>query len=287
MRSTPDDETKDFHVQSPTVNPADLMLKISAIRKALTRADVVAKKRADESNFEFFARIALTASTLGETLFRKKDDANEAKIAAWLGIISEKATQKVLASPRTYEHISLKNLKDFSRLSLDEKSLPRLAGELYGTFGIVLIVEQGFTSMKLDGGAFCLPSGNPVVAISLRFRRYDSFWFTLMHELSHVSLHYEHLATPILDDLEDANQGALELEANRVAASTFVAPEHARRLFRQGTQLGPAELRRAAEEIGVHPAILAGQYANYTRNFAALSEIVNFLDVRSVFKDAE
>ena len=46
--------------------------------------------------------------------------------------------------------------------------------------------------------------------MSLRFARYDQFWFTLMHELSHICLHIDLLDSPIIDSLYDSEDNPIE-----------------------------------------------------------------------------
>ena len=43
----------------------------------------------------------------------------------------------------------------------------------------------------LDGAAIKLDDGRPVIGMTLRYDRIDNFWYTLLHELSHVGLHLD------------------------------------------------------------------------------------------------
>ncbi len=38
--------------------------------------------------------------------------------------------------------------------------------------------------------------------MSLRYDRVDNFWFTLIHELSHIAKHYKEQNSIIVDDLD-------------------------------------------------------------------------------------
>ena len=55
--------------------------------------------------------------------------------------------------------------------------------------GIPLVVEPHLPQTYLDGAAFLLPAGRPVIGLTLRYDRLDNFWFVLFHELAHVVKH--------------------------------------------------------------------------------------------------
>ena len=52
--------------------------------------------------------------------------------------------------------------------------------------GVRLVVIEHLQGTKIDGACLWLGGHSPVVAISMRFDRIDSFWFGLVHELGHV-----------------------------------------------------------------------------------------------------
>ena len=43
---------------------------------------------------------------------------------------------------------------------------------------------------------------NPVIGLTLRHDRLDNFWFTLMHQLAHIVLHYNRAIGVFYDELE-------------------------------------------------------------------------------------
>src|SRR5262249_15331594 len=53
-------------------------------------------------------------------------------------------------------------------------------------YGVRFVVVEPLQSAKIDGAAFWLSDTEPVIAVSLRYDRVDAFWFTVMHELSHL-----------------------------------------------------------------------------------------------------
>jgi len=157
-----------------------------------------------------------------QVLFRKSTTSNEALYALWLSRVSNEAKERIIKQEISkFKGLTKENLKDIAKLSPDESLILELPSIL-AKQGIVLVYEQGIKSMKLDGAVFKLFTGHPVIGLSFRYSRIDNFWFTLMHELSHIVLHYEQLDTPIFDDLDEESQDIIEKQANRLAKSSFV-----------------------------------------------------------------
>lgn len=89
--------------------------------------------------------------------------------------------------------------------------IPKLLADL----GVHFVIVPHLSKTYLDGAAFYL-NDNPVIALTLRYDRIDSFWFTLMHELAHIVLGHQGCYLDDLDDLEDNDE---EKEANQQAAN--------------------------------------------------------------------
>lgn len=111
----------------------------------------------------------------------------------------------------------------------------------------------------LDGAAFYL-DGHPVVALTLRYDRIDSFWFTLMHELGHIVAGHQ---GSYLDDLGNLELTEEEAEANRLAADWLIEPEALQGFVAKHR---PRFSRKAIEEFarsqGRHPGIILGRLQN-------------------------
>lgn len=70
----------------------------------------------------------------------------------------------------------------------------------------------------VDGVVIKTDNG-PVIGMSLRYDRVDNFWFTLIHELSHIAKHYKEQNSIIVDDLDSnihQNCEKIENEANEL-----------------------------------------------------------------------
>ncbi|MDD2791401.1 MAG: ImmA/IrrE family metallo-endopeptidase [Sulfurimonas sp.] len=215
-----------------------------------------------------------------QVLFRKSRTSNEALYALWLSRVSNVAKERILKQEISkFKGLTKENLKDIAKLSPDESLILELPSIL-AKHGIVLVYEQGIKSMKLDGAVFKLFTGHPVIGLSFRYSRIDNFWFTLMHELSHIVLHYEQLDTPIFDDLDEESPDLIEKQANRLAKSSFVE-KAVWRSCKANYQTGDDVVCEFAKEVGIHPAIIAGLLQYEKKSYKIYSKIVNKTNLRN------
>ena len=216
-----------------------------------------------------------------KTLFRKNATANDALYALWLSRISEIAKIKVLTTDiHEFQRLTKEDLKEIAHYSIDESLIKELP-QILAHYGIILIYEKSIPGMKLDGVVFKLISGHPVIGISLRYPRLDHFWFTLLHELSHIVLHFEQLDNPIFDDLEQESSELIEKQANRLAKSSFVE----RSIWRNCEpkyQIGDNAIFRFAKKVNIHPAIIAGLLRYEKNNYEIYNNIIHKTDVRKL-----
>jgi HTH-type transcriptional regulator / antitoxin HigA len=137
--------------------------------------------------------------------------------------------------------------------------------------GIFLFFIQAPTNSKIDGATFKVSNDNIAIAMSLRFDRIDYFWFTLLHELSHIILHSEFLEEGILS--EEGDFSVIEAQANRLAKDAIISPASFRtlksRLFINDNHLLPD-----AQKFGIHPALIAGIIRNDTNNYTVYSDVI-------------
>ena len=119
--------------------------------------------------------------------------------------------------------VTEKLLRDIATLSYLDSG-PQLAKEFLNKCGIHVIIERHLPKTHLDGAAIKLPDGSPVVALTLRYDRLDHFWFTLFHELAHVSLHLDKNEIDVFfDDLTEVGKDKYEREADQLASDVLTA----------------------------------------------------------------
>jgi HTH-type transcriptional regulator/antitoxin HigA len=169
-------------------------------------------------------------------------------------------------SRRRFEADCIQALLAESESLHDVSRVPSLLAE----YGIRLVILRHLPKTYLDGAAFTMRR-RPVIALTLRHDRIDSFWFTLMHELAHI--HEGHKGT-FLDDLDAERVDDQEQKANRIAAKWLVPPRRLRQFMRDTRPFyARAAIERFAREIGRHPGVVLGRlqrdgevpYANLRR----------------------
>jgi len=214
-------------------------------------------------------------------LYRKKDDSSDVLVGVWLSAVRRTAGWYVAANaPPAFEGLPKPVLADLPRRFCDPATLKEIGPFLSG-FGIVLVLEEVIPGMKLDGSVFALPSGHMVVAMSLRYSRLYYFWFTLLHELAHISLHAEHLNTPIVDDLDGESDSLIEKQADRLALDSLI-PRSDWRSCPARYSNGLPEVIDFAGKMGIPPECVAGRLRFELNKYDLFAELVNRHNVREI-----
>ncbi|PKO28025.1 MAG: hypothetical protein CVU32_01700 [Betaproteobacteria bacterium HGW-Betaproteobacteria-5] len=274
-------ELNDFPVLSAATDAFELYDSFLQCEKLVR--NIPGKILGVDRDFAFFKMLKEVheARSCKQTLFRKRDDANDALLLLWLSRVKELA--KIyggLNEVPPFKGLNTTQLREFAQLSVDIGNINRL-DQILLEHGILVVFEPSIPGMKLDGAVFNLATGNPVVGLSLRYARLDNFWFTLMHELAHISKHYEMLVTPILDDLENEDEDLVELAANRVASNALISRSDWRSC-QALYSLEEADVISFASKVGVHPAIVAGRIRKDLNRHELFSRIVNEVNVREI-----
>jgi HTH-type transcriptional regulator/antitoxin HigA len=202
-------------------------------------------------------------------------------LLSWKAQITRRAKIIIDRDKVKYRPLDMSWLVDLVKLSkLDDG--PLRARELLKEHGIILIVEPHIPGMKVDGAAF-LVDQIPVIGLTLLRDALDNFWFTLLHEVGHVILHYRTgLAAGFFDDCESMQVDELEGEANQFAANMLIPAEvWARSPARIAKTASPIE--RFAEQLGISPAIAFGRVRLERRNYALFSDKIGRGKVRKQF----
>ncbi|MDD1136722.1 ImmA/IrrE family metallo-endopeptidase [Pseudomonas sp. TNT2022 ID233] len=221
----------------------------------------------------------LLSGIAGSALFRRSGADKETEVFLWLSQIQRYAEIVVSnGGVQRFNGLSREALKEISKFSLDVGNMPTISTMLW-QYGVVLIYLPQVAGMKTDGVFFKLPCGTPVIGLTLRYDRYDYFWFTLMHELAHVSIHYDQLDDPHFDCIEDLGEDILELEANQLAKESLISRSDWRSasVRRHRNQ---QELFNDAKRLSIHPAILAGFVRHDTENYTLFSSVINEISVK-------
>jgi HTH-type transcriptional regulator/antitoxin HigA len=140
--------------------------------------------------------------------------------------------------------------------------VPKVLSEM----GIRFVVIEHLPKSKIDGAALWLGEGwdKPVIALSLRYDRIDSFWHTLLHEVMHI----KHKDSYVVDVdmvaadrcLSDNKLSEIENRANTEAAEALISKEKMLSFVRRTRPFYSTEkIIQFAHVIKIHPGIIAGQ----------------------------
>lgn len=197
--------------------------------------------------------------------------ADEMALLAWRMCVVRKAREANLTRDYKAGSVTPEWLRELAKLSAFEEG-PKLAREYLSRIGITLVIESHFKRTFLDGAAM-LDNGRPIVALTLRHDRIDNFWFALLHELAHVAKHLSDASPVFIDDLDRPNPEHIESEADEMAQEALIPKDRWETAKAKETLLSEDAVA-FADEIGVHPAIVAGRLRHETKNFRLLSHLI-------------
>ncbi|OHA82747.1 MAG: hypothetical protein A3B07_01355 [Candidatus Yonathbacteria bacterium RIFCSPLOWO2_01_FULL_43_27] len=235
---------------------------------------------------DFFSSISAQpqmAMMLRKSNYRSSPLTDKRALIAWSNRVIQKAKKIKVTKKYKDGSIDLNFMQEFVKLSSQENGVI-LAQKHLKDIGIILVIEPHFSKTYLDGAAILVNKENPVIGLTLRHDRLDNFWFTLMHELAHISLHYNQDISLFYDELEIASAGLdeKEQEADELAEESL--------LPKAKWEVSPARLipssmaaNSLAKELGVHVAIIAGQIRHKGNKYIYLNKIISEAKVRSYF----
>lgn len=173
---------------------------------------------------------------------------------AWQVRVLQKAAKEKLSTNYRKGTVTLEWMQKVAKLSWSSQG-PSLAKEYLNKHGIHFIVEPHLPKTYLDGAVCFSADGNPVVALTLRHDRLDNFWFSLMHELSHIALHLDGNQSWYLDDLDALGGDQTEQEADALAKEALI-PEVT---WQSSVFADAADVRLLSEKLEISPCIIAGR----------------------------
>ncbi len=197
--------------------------------------------------------------------------------AAWAIHEAEMATPPEQFKPESLEESFLSQIAKLSPNDIG----PLEARDHLRQHGIALVVAQHLPKTYLDGAL--IYGRFPVVALTLRNDRLDSFWFTLLHELAHL-LQVCRSSRPqsFFDDLEVDSPEELEVEADSLAGEILI-PQSSWLASPASKLRSPEAVEHLASRLGVHPAIVAGRIRHESGDYRKLSRMVGQGQVRRLF----
>jgi len=222
-------------------------------------------------------------------LYRMTDNIRSARtmdkyaLMAWNAHVLMRANsirKKVKYKPGSINKEFMHNLV---QLSAKDDS-PCLAREFLKENGILLIIEPHLPKTYLDGAAIMSPN-RPIIGLTIRHDRLDNFWFCLMHELAHISLHLEGKQEIIFDNLDsEVSDNPIEIEADKLAGEALI-PESVWRTSPAHALKSPAAAKNLANKLNINVAIVAGRMRHHFKSYRILTQLVGSNQARKCFTD--
>ena len=241
-----------------------------------------AKENAEEiiRNFYKKASLNLNSEFLLRQNIRINSVADEYALKAWqIQIVIEankiKTTKKY--SKKLLNDDFFKDLRKLSSFSTG----PKLAQEFLLKFGIKLVVVKHLKKTYLDGATF-MNDNTPIIGLTLRYDRIDSFWFTLFHELAHVKLHLDENNKYFFDDLKSKTNEEKENEADEFARNSLIDKDSWNDFYKEF--LTKKDVEDFANNYNISPAIVAGRIQYERNNYRVFRNLLQTESIREMFK---
>ncbi len=204
-------------------------------------------------------------------------------IQAWILKIMAEARKIDLPVKYRQEEIDQAFVRRVAQLSIFVDG-PIKAREYLLSKGIKLVFAPHLKRTYVDGVVLLEDGTTPVIGMSLRYDRLDYFWFTLIHELSHIALkHISSAGECIVEDLElHSALDELEKETDQLAMNALIPNG----LWQESSAKRTAKLAHVidlARKADVHPAIVAGRVRHEKGNYRLLSRHVGHGKVKCLF----
>jgi HTH-type transcriptional regulator/antitoxin HigA len=205
-------------------------------------------------------------------------------LAAWSARVLAKATASCPSVQYKPGILNDEFLRKVARLSVSDTG-PLLARDFLREHGIQLVIERWLPRTYLDGAIIMTNRLRPVIGLTVRYDRIDNFWFTLMHELTHLALHLDSENDIFYDDLDiEAEDDSREREADRLAGEILI-PYDIWENSPASRLRSPQAAEHLAKQLNIHVAIVAGRMQHEFKAYQLLRNLVGNRQVRRLFPE--
>jgi HTH-type transcriptional regulator/antitoxin HigA len=150
-----------------------------------------------------------------------------------------------------------RTMKEISNLSNADGGVKKLIASLNAS-GVKFVRVSHLEKTFIDGAAF-LDGGNPVIAYTGRYDRLDNFWFTVTHEIAHITAgHISGARICRVDsidhpDLTDPKETEANIEAGKILDYPLIEKHFAGR-----QRISEKAVLAFSAENNINPAIVTG-----------------------------
>ena len=215
---------------------------------------------------------------------RAASKTDQTALLLWQAAVLKKSESQPLATTFDRSTFGSQTLRVIARLSARSDG-PLRALRALTACAISVAILPPLPGTFLDGAVMAGPSGKAVIGLTLRHDRLDSFWFTLLHELAHVALHYDQLlerGLAFVDDIEIPSEDLYEREADQLARESLI-PGSVLSQVNWNENTTQDEIVAVAVRARVHVAIAAGRWQRDHRNYKKFARLIERGTVRAMF----
>ena len=234
--------------------------------------------------FEPVGKPSLLLGMLRKTNYRFIRPMDKYALTVWSAKVVSKARKNKPVVDYKDGTVDLDFMQRVAKISSKENA-PILVQDFLRSNGIELVVEPPFAQTYLDGATIMIDKKHPIIGLTLRKDSLDNFWFSLMHELAHISLHLKENCNFFYDNLDSSDSlETKEEEADKLAREALV-PESKWRMSPAKVFPSFMAVRSLAKDLGIHIAIVAGKMRYEGDKYMYLNKIVNQEKVRKYFPE--
>ena len=235
----------------------------------------------------YFENFKSVPRFLRQSGYRTSPTTDKYALLAWTKKVISEAIKQQLQVDYSPGIVDLDYMRNITHLSIYDNG-PIRAKNYLAESGIYLIIEPHLEKTKLDGAIILIDKKHPIIGMTLRMNRLDNFWFTLLHELAHLSLHFELLVKmeyiyDELDTIKGEMLNIMEEEADYLAGEALI-PSDKWQVSAARITPNPIAIKILAEELQIHPAIVAGKYRHSSGEWSKLTQFINENKVKEMFE---
>lgn len=210
---------------------------------------------------------------------------NPTSFLVWAAQVVKKANITPNSVVFDHSNINVEFIKKIAKLSINQNAI-KDAIETIKKIGVDVVIEPHMPNTYLDGATIMLKNRNPIIGLTIRKDTLENFWFTLIHELSHVLLHYNKGIKFILDNDLGTNESIdlIEKEANEVAIECMI-PKY--EWIKSPASILPSEEAAfsLARKLNIHPSIVVGKMRYENKFFSFLNDMTGNHKVHKEFPE--
>lgn len=184
-------------------------------------------------------------------LSKVKNGISDLGVLAWLKKAEERGMEIPVSPLNRHKLKTL--IPKFRELTMEKpevffREMRRLCAEC----GIALVLVESVPKTYING-ATIWKGDKAILALSVRGKKADIFWFTFFHELAHL-IEHTRKEFHINFDKDEA-----EDEADHMARNYLIGDDIYNNFIKEYDYSNPLIIRKYSEEIGIAPCILVGR----------------------------